>query len=178
MWLGECLLGSLPRYPTLLWKSAWSSQLACWEWEKACGQLCPIFDPFKFCSAHDRIPSLTCPGVAGPSPCFLPVGREDFCRGVSTEVLPCSHPAFGDTRNFAKPGGCCPRNRINPAYLFLFILLKHETFALYNHPCPALPRGALPAPSRVPIQRGGASVIPKTSPSLGKGELWAGFYKT
>lgn len=108
MWLGRCLLRSLPRYSTLLWKSAWSSQLVCWEWEKARGQLCAIFDPFKFCSAHDRIPSLTCPRVAGPSPCFLPVGREDFCRGVSTEVLPCSHPAFGDTSEFCQARGLLP----------------------------------------------------------------------
>lgn len=79
-----------------------------------------IFGPFNVCSHHDRIPSLTCPRVAGPS-WLLPVGQEDFSRGVSTEVLPCSHPAFGDTRNFAKQGvSVLITGSIQSIYFYLF----------------------------------------------------------
>lgn len=111
-----------------------------------------ILDPFNVCSHHDRIPSLACPRVAGPSPWFLPVGREDFCRGVNTEVLPFSHPAFGDTQNFAKQELSALVTGSIQFYLFLFILLKPEMFALYNHP----PPGA--------AQRSSPSTIPSTDP--------------
>lgn len=77
-----------------------------------------IFDPFNVCCHQD--PSVTCPRVSGPS-WFLPMGQEDFCRGVSTEELPCSHPAFGDTQNFAKQGfSVLTTGSIQSIYFYLF----------------------------------------------------------
>lgn len=125
-----------------------------------------ILDPFNACSHQDRIPSLPCPRVAGPCPWFLPVGQGDFCRGASTEVLPCSQPASGE---FCQAGSRCPRNRINPAYLFLFILLKHEMFALYNHPPPGAAQRSSPStiPSADPKRR--CLCHPQNQPLSGRG---------
>lgn len=45
----------------------------------------------------------------------------DFSRGVSTEVLPCSHPAFGDTQSFAKQGvSVLKTGSIQSIYFYLF----------------------------------------------------------
>lgn len=83
------------------------------------------------------------------SPLFLAPEWQDLLLGSSLrifaevpalEVLPCSHPAFGE---FCQArGGHCPRHRINPAYLFLFILLKTRNICALQ----SSPTGALPAP--------------------------------
>lgn len=110
---------------------------------------------FNVCSHHDRIPFLACPKVAGPSS----LGSALWAKRIFAEIsaFKCFDVPIQplETLGFLpvmRAEGRYPCNGINPVYLFLFIVLKYEMFALYNHPPPDV------------AQRSSASTIPSVNP--------------
>lgn len=152
-----------------------------------------VCDLFNMLSHHGRIPSLTCPIVAGLSSALWARGVLQRDQRLRAALFPPGLGRHWDFYQLCKAEGRCPCNGVNPVYLFLFIILKYEMFALYNHPPPDVAQGssASTIPSVHPKRRclrrrlnrpresePGRRVIPQTDLSLEKWEVRAGFSKT
>lgn len=83
---------------------------------------------------------------------FGPRGFLQRYQHLSASMFPPSLWRHLDFYQLCKAEGRCPCNGINPVYLFLFITLKYEMFALYNHPPPDV------------AQRSSASAVPSVDP--------------
>lgn len=72
---------------------------------------------------------------------LLSLGSSGFLQRSARRCCLWTHLDFYQLR---KAEGHSPCNGINPVYLFLFIILKYEMFALYNHPPPDVARRSSP----------------------------------
>lgn len=102
----------------------------------------------------------------------LLLGSSLWAERIFAEVstLKCfSVPTQPLETEFCQAGGLCPRNRINPVYLFLFILLKREMFALYNHPPPGAAQRSSPQHHPEPLSK---EEVPLSSPKPEIGLGW------